>query len=252
MAKGKDLKARIFAFIAIAKAKLALAQIANLPKPMVYQGTIGQGGTVSSLPADPEVGDTYIVITDGTYGSFTARVGDIFVFSDNDGWTLVPTGDIDTWRNIFVNGTEVMSVTNKDPLKLVAGTNISLAWDSTNKTITINTTGLASVATSGSYNDLTDTPTIPAPQVNSDWNASSGVAQILNKPDVTEFTVLFGTLTAGQTTLTFTDSAITATSLIEVFAEPDIWCTDRQQSIGSVVLTFPVQSVDVAVTVRID
>lgn len=35
---------------------------------------------------------------------------------------------------------------------------------------------------SGSYNDLTDKPTIPAAQVNSDWNASSGIAQILNKP----------------------------------------------------------------------
>ena len=33
-----------------------------------------------------------------------------------------------------------------------------------------------------SYNELTDTPTIPAAQVNSDWNAASGVAEILNKP----------------------------------------------------------------------
>ena len=35
---------------------------------------------------------------------------------------------------------------------------------------------------SGDYNDLTNKPTIPAAQVNSDWNANSGVAQILNKP----------------------------------------------------------------------
>ena len=41
---------------------------------------------------------------------------------------------------------------------------------------------LATVATSGSYNDLSNKPTIPAAQVNSDWNASSGVAKILNKP----------------------------------------------------------------------
>ena len=41
---------------------------------------------------------------------------------------------------------------------------------------------LSTVATSGSYNDLSDKPTIPSAQVNSDWNASSGVAQILNKP----------------------------------------------------------------------
>lgn len=43
---------------------------------------------------------------------------------------------------------------------------------------------LATVATSGSYTDLTNKPTIPAAQVNSDWNASSGVAEILNKPNL--------------------------------------------------------------------
>lgn len=44
------------------------------------------------------------------------------------------------------------------------------------------TDDLAAVAFSGSYNDLDNKPAIPAAQVNSDWNASSGVAQILNKP----------------------------------------------------------------------
>jgi len=42
----------------------------------------------------------------------------------------------------------------------------------------------ATVATSGSYNDLINKPTIPAAQVNSDWNAVSGLAQILNKPTI--------------------------------------------------------------------
>lgn len=46
------------------------------------------------------------------------------------------------------------------------------------------TDDLAAVAFSGSYNDLDNTPTIPAAQVNSDWNASSGVAEILNKPTI--------------------------------------------------------------------
>ena len=41
---------------------------------------------------------------------------------------------------------------------------------------------LATVATTGDYDDLLNKPTIPAAQVNSDWNAVSGVAQILNKP----------------------------------------------------------------------
>lgn len=43
---------------------------------------------------------------------------------------------------------------------------------------------LAKVATSGSYNDLANKPTIPAEQVNADWNATSGKAKILNKPTI--------------------------------------------------------------------
>lgn len=43
---------------------------------------------------------------------------------------------------------------------------------------------LATVATTGDYDDLLNKPTIPAAQVNSDWNAVSGVAQILNKPSL--------------------------------------------------------------------
>lgn len=41
---------------------------------------------------------------------------------------------------------------------------------------------LATVATTGSYADLSNKPSIPAAQVNADWDAVSGVSQILNKP----------------------------------------------------------------------
>lgn len=43
---------------------------------------------------------------------------------------------------------------------------------------------LATVATTGAYADLSGKPTIPAAQINSDWNASSGVGQVLNKPSI--------------------------------------------------------------------
>ena len=46
----------------------------------------------------------------------------------------------------------------------------------------VSSTDLATVATTGSYNDLTNKPTIPAAQINADWNSSSGVSEILNKP----------------------------------------------------------------------
>ena len=41
---------------------------------------------------------------------------------------------------------------------------------------------LATVATTGRYIDLLDKPTIAPAQVNSDWNATTGLPQILNKP----------------------------------------------------------------------
>ena len=47
-----------------------------------------------------------------------------------------------------------------------------------------NSADLATVATTGDYNDLDNLPTIPAAQVNADWNATSGVAEILNKPTI--------------------------------------------------------------------
>lgn len=48
-----------------------------------------------------------------------------------------------------------------------------------------NVTGKPSfslVATSGDYNDLSNKPSIPASQVNSDWSSVSRASQILNKP----------------------------------------------------------------------
>ena len=55
---------------------------------------------------------------------------------------------------------------------------------------------------SGSYNDLTNQPFIPAAQINSDWNAVGTVAEILNKPVIPPQSSV--TLTAaGNSTLTY-------------------------------------------------
>lgn len=68
------------------------------------------------------------------------------------------------------------------------------------------TSSLATVAISGDYDDLINKPTIPAAQVNSDWNANSGVAQILNKPTIptvndATITITQGGVTKGSFTL---------------------------------------------------
>lgn len=61
---------------------------------------------------------------------------------------------------------------------------VDLQDDSTHRLVTDTekSTWNAKSDFSGSYNDLTNKPIIPAAQVNSDWSANTGVAQILNKP----------------------------------------------------------------------
>ena len=51
-----------------------------------------------------------------------------------------------------------------------------------------NTADISAVGFSNDYDDLDNKPTIPAAQVNSDWNATSGVAEILNKPTIPSLT----------------------------------------------------------------
>ena len=74
------------------------------------------------------------------------------------------------------------------------GTQVQSDWAETNTesvSYIKNKPTLSIVATTGSFNDLTDKPTIPDAQVNSDWNASSGISQILNKPEMTTQTLTF-------------------------------------------------------------
>lgn len=61
----------------------------------------------------------------------------------------------------------------------------------------VQSSDLATVAFTGTYSDLTGKPTIPAAQVNADWDASSGIEQILNKPNVMR--IIPGTLSSSAT-----------------------------------------------------
>ena len=73
--------------------------IDNLPEPMVFKGSLGTSGTITSLPtaASSNEGHTYKVITAGTYASKAAKVGDTFICaktgSSSYEWVLIPSGD---------------------------------------------------------------------------------------------------------------------------------------------------------------
>lgn len=65
-------------------------------------------------------------------------------------------------------------------------------------------------------------------------------------------TKLTGTLTAGTTSVSFSDSSITTSSLIDVYTSTGIQPTSFTVSTGSLSLTFASQQSDVAVAVLID
>ena len=150
----------VFALSALKKANTAINRLDNLPFPMVFKGSLGTGGTISTLPAasSENEGYVYIVITDGTYAGQTAKAGDTFV-SDGSEWVLIPAGD------------------------------------------------------------------------------ESGAL------------VISQTLTAGQTSITFSNAAILATSFISVASEA--WYESVSQSVGSVTITFPEQSTDMLVQIMV-
>ena len=110
--------------------------VENLPNPMIFKGTLGTGGDIETLPAPSEdnVGFTYVVITSGTYAQQAANIGDMFV-SNGTTWSYIPSGDIDTWRNVFVNNTEVHGINNKDALKLVDSDSVKVNYDGVNKAV---------------------------------------------------------------------------------------------------------------------
>ena len=77
-------------------------EITAIPEPMVFKGTVGaqtDNPTITALPVDGSAkkGDTYKVITAGTYAGQEAKVGDTFICngktSSANTWVLIPSGD---------------------------------------------------------------------------------------------------------------------------------------------------------------
>lgn len=84
----------------LATEKAVSDAINGLPSPMVFKGSLGTGGTITSLPtaSASNEGYTYKVITAGTYAGQAAGVGDLFICGKPDGsssysWILIPAGD---------------------------------------------------------------------------------------------------------------------------------------------------------------
>ena len=174
-------------------------------------GSAGNGISYVTGPVTSGNVDTYTIhYTNGTTSNFTVTNGT----NGQNGLSPtinVTTGDAGTVLTITdATGTHQHTIPNSSSS---GGTIVQqqVNWNETNPSSVsyiLNKPNLATVATSGSYNDLLDKPEIPTvptnvsaftndagyitmdsipqaePQVNADWNATSGVAEILNKPDI--------------------------------------------------------------------
>lgn len=150
-------------------------------------------GSAGLVPAPAAGDDTKFLSGDGIWKTVSQYALPIATAND--------LGGIKVGNRLTINSTTgVLSADSqtdnnfttalKDKLDGIASgaeVNVQANWteaDSSSDAYIQNKPSLATVATSGNYNDLTNKPTIPAAQVNSDWDANSGVAQILNKPSL--------------------------------------------------------------------
>jgi hypothetical protein len=173
------------------------------------------GGTPTISDATGQAGWQWIVSAEGTQdlgsGDISFAVGDLVIH----------------------NGTRYVKIDGTTP-------QVQADWTETNSALPAyikHKPTLATVATSGSYLDLSNRPSIPAAQINSDWNASSGLAQILNKPTIpSQYTdtqarnaISLTTLTPSGTTstLTYVGGVFTFTSAVAPTAPVNAdWTSD--------------------------
>lgn len=114
--------------------------LADLEGSLVYKGTIGTSGTITSLPANHTVGWVYVVSTAGSYAGETCEVGDMIICvttgtsANNGHWTVVqtningavtgPSSSIDGQVAVFNGSTgKVIKAVNASTLSVGSATN---------------------------------------------------------------------------------------------------------------------------------
>jgi len=94
----------------------------------------------------------------------------------------------------------------KEGLNIPAGKPIQVAGSAGTSGQILSTTGTSVgwiTPFDGDYNSLTNRPTIPPAQIQSDWNATSGLGVVLNKPVVPPLPSVTVASPAAQSTLTY-------------------------------------------------
>ena len=147
-------------------------------KTSIYYCTVNRSTGAWSLTSDKA-----LVVRGVDVKSGSATAGQVLTADGNGSasWQDVG-GDAAVWGNItgtLSNQTDLANALDGKQNLINLSNKLSASYVS----------GLANVATSGSYNDLTDKPSIPAAQVQSDYaqTNSSAVDYIKNKPDLSVY-----------------------------------------------------------------
>ena len=202
----------------IATTAFVKTAIDNLPDPMVFKGSLGTGGTITALPVDgsASIGDTYKVITAGTYASQTAKVGDTFICltktSSANTWELIPSGD-------EPSGT-VTSITLKATSPIAIDSSSAITTSGT-RTLSHANSGV----TAGTYRSVT---------VNATGHVTAGTnPTTLSGYGITDAKIASGVITLGSNTIT----PLTASSTLDATKVsgtlPTSTYTDTKNTAGS-------------------
>ena len=127
-----------------------------LTSVLKYKGTIGTGGTVTSLPATHSVGDVYVVSVSGTYAGKECEVGDYILCktagtsANNAHWDVV-NGE----NQVDNKSASLASAGSSATIATVDGTNITIStpasWTGVDKTGTL--TGVSFNGTAASISN---------------------------------------------------------------------------------------------------
>ena len=117
---------------------------------MVFKGTLGTNGTVTAVPTTKVVkGDTYKIITSGSYAGSTCKVGDLLIAlasgdieATTDNWAYVPSGNENETYIRYSTTTQNLTTTAQ------SGT-ITLGEAATKQVDTTVTSGSTKLPTSG-------------------------------------------------------------------------------------------------------
>lgn len=196
---------------------------------MRFKGTIGTGGTVSTLPTSGvKVGDTYRVITAGTYAGQVCEVGDLIIATaTTPTWTVAQT-NIDG-AITSISGTSPVSVTGSGSSRTVAVSYTSVTGKPTaNQTPSFGSTFTISQISQSATGQITATDrTVKIPNTLASTSAnglmsSADKNKLDSMPVHTQATIAHGTTSQNVSYAALAYRAYDATTLEEVVIDSSV------------------------------